>query len=179
MTHTGYDFTQPHLAGMATGYSAWQTKVDDTGITLEFGADGLYSTIEDLYRWDQALFMHTQTLVSRQTLDEMFTNAIALCPTAQAPTCSPSSVFAAYHRPLEAPTYASLLAIRYGYGWFITTVEGSKSPIIYHGGLTFGFTTYNAFYPDSNTIIIVLGNLETANSVNLTQVLHAMVTVAT
>jgi CubicO group peptidase (beta-lactamase class C family) len=124
MRHTGYDFTQSHLVGMATGYSTWQVKEDFTGMSLEFGADGLYSTVEDLYRWDQALFTQTQTLVSPQSLSEMFTKTVAICPTEQVPTCSSPSV-----RIVSPLTNASPLSMKYGYGWLIATVEGSKPPL--------------------------------------------------
>jgi CubicO group peptidase (beta-lactamase class C family) len=131
---------------------------DYTGISLEFGADGLYSTVEDLYRWDQALFTHTQTLVSRQALEEMFTNTVALCPSAQAPDCS---FVSAYDLPPLNPTAnASSLAIGYGYGWFIAKIEGSKYPVIYHRGETYGFQAYNTFYSQDNLTMIVLSNLQ-------------------
>lgn len=158
MTHTGYDFTQPHLPNLASGYSSWGGELDDTGISLEFGADGLYSTVEDLYRWDQALFTHTQTLVSRQALEEMFTNMVALCPSVQAPDCS--LISAADLPPLNFTTNATSLAIGYGYGWFIAKIEGSKNPVIYHEGQTYGFQAYNTFYSQDNLTIIVLSNLQ-------------------
>jgi CubicO group peptidase (beta-lactamase class C family) len=174
MTHTGYNYTQPHLPGMAVGYSALWEKRDYTGISLEFGADGLYSTVEDLYRWDQALFTHTQTLVSNQTLNEMFTNTVGICPAVRAPTCSSAS--AIYWRALDPPTSASPLSLRYGYGWCIATVEGSKVPIIYHPGATFGFKAYNAFFSEDNITIIVLSNLEVAVPRDIVQALHQIVT---
>lgn len=163
MMHTGYNYTQSHLPGMAAGYITWGTKADYTGISLEFGADGLYSTVEDLYRWDQALFTHTQTLVSRQALNEMFTNTLAFCPSMQAANCSSvSTASTASQRHFDLPpTDASPLALGYGYGWFIATVEGSKSSIIYHPGLTWGFTAYNTFYSQDDITVIVLCNVQT------------------
>jgi CubicO group peptidase (beta-lactamase class C family) len=172
MRHTGYDYTQPQLANMAIGYEATQFKVDETGISLEFGADGLYSTVEDLYRWDQALFAHTQTLMSSQALNEMFTDTLALCPTAQAPTCSLANIPSIF---LPA-TISSPISMRYGYGWFIATVEGSTAPIFYHGGSTWGFKAYNGFYSADNVTIIVFSNLLLTNPGGITQSLHQIVT---
>jgi CubicO group peptidase (beta-lactamase class C family) len=40
-------------------------------MTVPFSAGGLYSTVEDLYKWDQALY--TEKLVSKKSLDAMFT----------------------------------------------------------------------------------------------------------
>jgi CubicO group peptidase (beta-lactamase class C family) len=128
MTHTGYDFTQPQLPNLASGYYSWGDEQDYTGISLEFGADGLYSTVEDLYRWDQA------------------------------PDCS--FVSAADLPPLNPTANASSLAIGYGYGWLIAKIEGSKNPVIYHAGETYGFQAYNTFYSQDNLTIIVLSNLQ-------------------
>jgi CubicO group peptidase (beta-lactamase class C family) len=171
MRHTGYDFTQPQLANMAIGYASTQFKVDETGISLEFGADGLYSTVEDLYRWDQALFAHTQTLVSPQALNEMFTDTVALCPGAQASTCSSANIPSIF---LPA-TISSPISMSYGYGWFIATVEGSTAPIFYHGGSTWGFNAYNGYYSEDNVTIIVLSNLLLTNPGRITQSLHQIV----
>jgi CubicO group peptidase (beta-lactamase class C family) len=156
---------------MAAGYSTWGVKQDYRGISLEFGADGLYSTVEDLYRWDQALFTHTQTLVSRQALNEMFTNTVALCPSAQAPNCSLDSALR-----FKPPTDAPPLAIGYGYGWFVATIEGSKNPIIYHSGATWGFAAYNTFYSQDNITMIMLSNLEETPSETIAQTLYQFVT---
>ena len=174
MRHTGYDFTQPQLANMAIGYASTQFKVDETGISLEFGADGLYSTVEDLYRWDQALFTHTQTLVSSQALNQMFTNTVTLCPGAQASTCSSAYI---YIPSIFLPaTISSPVSMKYGFGWFIATVEGSTAPIIYHGGSTWGFKAYNVFYSEDNVTIIVLSNLLLTNPGAITQSLYQIVT---
>lgn len=172
MRYTGYDFTQPQLANMAIGYVSTQFKEDETGISLEFGADGLYSTVEDLYRWDQALFTHTQTLVSSQALNEMFSDTLALCPGAQAPTCSST-----YIPSIFLPAIVSSpISMRYGYGWFIATVEGATAPIIYHGGSTWGFKAYNGFYSEDNVTIIVLSNLLLTNPGGIAQSLYQIVT---
>lgn len=172
MRHSGYDFTQPHLANMATGYEATRLKENETGISLEVGADGLYSTVEDLYRWDQALFTHTQTLVSPQALNELFTDTVTLCPTAQAPTCSSTYIPSIF---LPA-TISSPISMRYGYGWFMATVEGSTAPIIYHGGSTWGFKAYNSFYSEGAFTIIVLSNLLLTKPGEIAQSLHQIVT---
>jgi CubicO group peptidase (beta-lactamase class C family) len=69
MEHSGYEWEQPVIPHRALGYT-------DTGAgfvhapfydeTTMHGAGGLYSTVEDLYRWGQALnggkLLHTETL---------------------------------------------------------------------------------------------------------------------
>jgi len=87
MKDTGYDHND---GGLATGYTGilW-TEADYIDMTIPFAAGGLYSTVEDLYRWDQAL--DTEQLVSQDLLDLMFT------PHAKMPVTNMS----------------------YGYGWYI------------------------------------------------------------
>ena len=71
MTHSGYDHNDDSLATGYTGiYSRWE-KPDHIDMSLPHAAGALYSTVEDLYLWDQAL--DTETLVSQELLDLMFT----------------------------------------------------------------------------------------------------------
>ena len=74
MVNTGYDYNGLVLKHRAVGYSLR----GDTVITapfvdmsVPFAAGGLYSTVEDLYLWDQALY--TEKLVSKKSLNMMFT----------------------------------------------------------------------------------------------------------
>ncbi len=46
----------------------------------------------------------------------------------------------------------------YGYGWYINTSRPQKQ---YHGGGTWGFSSYNAKYPNHNISIIILSNIST------------------
>ncbi len=46
----------------------------------------------------------------------------------------------------------------YGFGWYI---DEGKPVKYYHGGGTWGFSTYNAFYPDEKISIIILSNVST------------------
>ncbi|MFY0593958.1 serine hydrolase domain-containing protein [Roseivirga sp.] len=47
----------------------------------------------------------------------------------------------------------------YGYGWY--TDYSGKDVNYYHGGGTWGYSSYNAFFPASGVSIIVLSNLST------------------
>lgn len=74
MVNTGYDYNGLVLKHRAEGYSLR----GDTIITapfvdmsVPFAAGGLYSTVEDLYLWDQALY--TEKLISKKSLEMMFT----------------------------------------------------------------------------------------------------------
>jgi CubicO group peptidase (beta-lactamase class C family) len=69
MSSTGYD---PKRDDLATGY-ANQTiiQADLIDMSILYAAGGLYSTVEDLYRWDQALY--TDKLIPKELLNKMFT----------------------------------------------------------------------------------------------------------
>lgn len=99
MSSSGFDaqyyYAQP---SSAIGYQTWQVTNPELGFRVDpqwsflFGSGLLYSTVEDLYRWDQSL--STNVLVSQQSLDQAFT------PYVEA-TLFPGS--------------------QYGYGWFMNT----------------------------------------------------------
>jgi CubicO group peptidase (beta-lactamase class C family) len=58
--------------GMAVGYDTFE-QVDDGSPTAIPGDGGIYSTVDDLFKWDQTL--NTEKLVTRSTLTEAFTPA--------------------------------------------------------------------------------------------------------
>jgi CubicO group peptidase (beta-lactamase class C family) len=68
---TVYDESKPSIEGRARGYSRFGD--DDDYTLLTHGEGGIYSTVEDLSKWDQTLY--TEKLVKKSTLDEAFTPA--------------------------------------------------------------------------------------------------------
>lgn len=74
MKNSGYDDSRTLVANRANGY-VWAGKsfVNSASLNMviPFAAGALYSTTEDLLLWDKALY--TEKLVSRKSLDEMFT----------------------------------------------------------------------------------------------------------
>jgi CubicO group peptidase (beta-lactamase class C family) len=80
MNDTGVDSHTTIIPGRATGHYNFgegivQAQYLNTGFTS--GAGGLYSTVVDLYKWDRALY--TDKLVSKATLNKMFTPHIQDC----------------------------------------------------------------------------------------------------
>ena len=152
MKNTGFD---PHYLSLsdeeAVGYAGWQAKA----MTLEwsvtpqwsflFGSGLLSSTVEDLYRWDQALY--TQTLVSQQSLNKAFT-------------------------PYATSQYAGS---SYGYGWFIANAPTVGHRLIWHDGRIDGFRTYIGRYVDDRVTIIFLSNLATLDELALGKALGQIV----
>ena len=95
MNHTlVYDTSTPRIENRAVGYNQ-AGALDDYEI-LTTGAGGIYSTLEDLHLWDQALY--TEKLISKVTLEEAFTSA-----------------------KLNNGELTN-----YGYGWFVSEIEGGK-----------------------------------------------------
>ena len=75
MSDSGYDINRPGVTQRAYGYlNTGTSPVREASMDMSnaYAAAGLYSTAEDLYKWDRAL--QTEKLVSRETLDAIFTN---------------------------------------------------------------------------------------------------------
>jgi CubicO group peptidase (beta-lactamase class C family) len=140
MRDTGYDVKYPKLPEHATGYYQGYAKPQDYDPSVFYAAGALYSTVDDLLLWDQALLRHA--LVTQQSLNDMFTVHIP---------CPPSG-------PRGCLLHSDL---GYGYGWFLAAQPQGK--LIYHVGRVDGFLAYNGFYPKSDLIVVVLSNLETTN----------------
>ena len=151
MKNTGCDQRYLALPDHAVGYASW--RVLDVSIGWDAapqwsflsGAGLLYSTVEDLYRWDQALSSHT--LIAQQELDEAFT-------------------------PYVTSQYAGS---SYGYGWFIAKAPTPGHRLIWHDGRVDGFRTYNGRYPDDGVTIILLSNLSTLDELALARTLEQIV----
>lgn len=161
MRNTGYDQNHPPLPEHATGYQDWQyvpfaelVKAQYIDMSWPFAAGGLYSTVEDLYRWTQAL--STTVLVSQKSLDAMFTPYISICPSAG---CS-------------GPFFESA---GYGYGWIIATEQAPYRQVIWHNGSMPGFKAYIGLYSASKTTIIVLSNLASTNVLEIAASLESIV----
>ena len=74
MINTGADDASLVLKDRAAGYSRRADSIVNAGYiqpSAFFGSGNIYSTVEDLYLWDQALY--AGTVISRKSLEEMFT----------------------------------------------------------------------------------------------------------
>jgi CubicO group peptidase (beta-lactamase class C family) len=135
MTHSGYDQSAPMLPHWASGYALTEEGYQNAAfidMSIPSGAGGLYSTVEDLYRWDQALY--TDAVLNESSRQLMFAPAVEMGEE-------------------SGNAY-------YGYGWVID--QAYERDRVGHGGRIDGFTTSIARYPHEPVVIIVLSNLETA-----------------
>ncbi|MCK4783890.1 MAG: beta-lactamase family protein [Desulfobacteraceae bacterium] len=71
MTNTGYDINRLVIKNRAQGYSSSVANADYIDMSWAYAAGGLFSTVEDLFLWDQALY--TDKLIPQSLRDEMFT----------------------------------------------------------------------------------------------------------
>lgn len=79
MSNTGSYYIENNQFPDATPYTGFLEiyPVDDELVlTQAYGAGNIYSTVEDLYRWDRAL--STEQLVKKETLDKIFTEYITM-----------------------------------------------------------------------------------------------------
>jgi CubicO group peptidase (beta-lactamase class C family) len=78
MHDSGYDHSRTLLKNRASGYDPGEPDPKNApylDMDQPYSAGSLYSTVEDLYQWDQVLYR--STLVTRQTLDRIFQPRVA------------------------------------------------------------------------------------------------------
>jgi CubicO group peptidase (beta-lactamase class C family) len=116
---------------VAAGYKPDGSQAPALDLLFRYSAGGLYSTVEDLYLFDQAL--NAGELLDQEYLDLMFTG-YAETPSMDFPGAD------------------------YGYGWFIG--ETLNRRVIFQGGAISGYTAGMMRFPDEGVTIIVLRNYE-------------------
>lgn len=143
---------------LAIGYGKRGGKWEDIGYTPEnyiYGEDGIYGTINDLFKWDQALY--TEKLVRQATLELAFQPG-------HANDAKPTDTFMT--AILKRPT-------SYGFGWFITSFNDTLE--VEHGGFWSGYRSYIIRLPGRHLTAIILMN---SNDDNIGSTAHQMVDAA-
>lgn len=131
MSNTGVDDHQQ--TDLAMGYLNAEQDTVVSPLNGLFAEGNLYSTVEDLYLWDQALY--TDQLLPQSSLKAMFTSQVAV----------------------PDGKYYGGEGWSYGLGWFISP-EGPVYAI--HGGMYPGYRTEIRRYIDDKITIILLTNHE-------------------
>ncbi len=150
MTNTGVHTSSAILNHEATGYSyregRW-SKAINWDMSNDVGSGALYSTVEDLFRWNEGVF--GGSVLSEASLKAAFTPVSTLEDSALS-------------RPKEAG---------YGLGWMIFRHRGLR--VIEHGGTLDGFQSNLRRYPDQSFTVVVLANASPSppklNAANLAQ----------
>jgi len=124
----------PHRAYGHTGQKdgTWE-ETDQSPTSAVLGDGGIYTSIDDLVKWDSALREHT--LLSEAEMKP------ALTPVE--PSGGPAK-------------YQSGKPVSYGFGWFLDPYNGHKR--MSHDGDTIGFRTTIQRFPDDGLTVIVLAN---------------------
>jgi len=134
MNNTGIHHWKLVLENEATGYSYENGKFYKAlnwDMSRAGGAGALYSTVGDLYRWNEAVF--NGKVLSESSLKAAFTPVT-----------------------LNDGTKANAMGSRYGYGWMISEIRGLKE--FSHGGGLNGWSAYLARFPEQNFSVVVLSN---------------------
>lgn len=137
MRHTlVYEKGKNEVPNRAYGHSwepaGWK-ETDQSPTSATLGDGGVYSSLEDLAKWDEALAR--RTLLSETEL------RAALTPVA----LPDGSVPVSQGKP-----------VRYGFGWYLDPYQGHAR--MWHGGSTMGFRTNIQRFVDDKLTIIVLCN---------------------
>lgn len=130
----------------AYGHSKRQGKLvetDQSSTSATQGDGGIYSNLEDLARWDDAL--RTHRLLSREEM------ASALAPVKLSDGSAP-------HWPLQPgdDNLAPGKPVSYGFGWFLDPFRNHTR--MWHSGTTMGFRTAIERFPEDGLSVIVLCN---------------------
>jgi CubicO group peptidase (beta-lactamase class C family) len=123
----------PHRAyGHTRKDDGWQ-QTDQSPTSATLGDGGIYSSLDDLAKWDRALRLHT--LLTKAEMQP------ALTPVQ--PTAGPA-------KSPEGTT------VSYGFGWFLDPYQSQRR--MSHNGDTIGFLTTIQRFPDDQLTIIILAN---------------------
>jgi len=138
-----YQKGQNEVTSRAYGHSkeddAWK-ETDQSPTSATLGDGGIYSSLSDLAKWDEALAQHT--LLSEKEMQP------ALTP-AQLTISDQPKWPANADRPEGTP-------VSYGFGWFLDPYRNHAR--MWHYGDTIGFHTYIQRFPADRLTIIVLCN---------------------
>ena len=149
MEHTlAYQNAKNEVPNRAYGHSKDGDKLvetDQSPTSATLGDGGVYSSLDDLAKWDDALARHT--LLSEAEMQP------ALSSVQLADGSQPKW-------PAKRETSSDNLhpgkPVFYGFGWFVDPYKGHQR--MYHSGGTMGFGTYITRFVRDNLTVIVLCN---------------------
>jgi CubicO group peptidase (beta-lactamase class C family) len=134
MNNSAYDNPNRIIKNRVKGYQRSNEgfeNADYISMTLPYSAGALIATVEDLAKWNKAV--NSYKLVSKKWLDKAYTDF----------------------------KLNNGRSARFGYGWLITELQGSRS--FDHGGAINGFLSEALYLPVEDVYIAILSNC-TCNS---------------
>ncbi len=153
LENTGYEKPLAVIENLASGYRFTgedYQQAEHINMAVPAGAGGLYSTVDDLARWNRFLFdgdRRDTTILSDESIAAMTLPYVAM--------------------GTEVPN------LFYGYGLIINDRPAHRR--ISHGGGINGFVSHLGGSPALGTTIAVLSNVETANPQGISEGLAAIV----
>src|SRR5579872_231911 len=136
-------YGKERVANRAYGYTndagVW-LEADQSPTSATLGDGGLYSSLDDLIKWDDALRNHK--LLSAEEMNPAVTpeNSAAVLP----------------DNVEDLPKAAGEKPLAYGFGWFLDPYRGHSR--MWHYGSSIGFHTVIQRFPADNLTIIILSN---------------------
>lgn len=131
LNETGYDHFENIISKRAAGYEksgSGYVNAPYLEMALPYSAGSMYSTVEDLFKWDLAL--STEKLLSKKYMDEIFKGRVAA----------------------RNSQYA------YGWFIDSVSLDDKKYVVFTHGGGINGFNTINYIIPEKQQIVILFSN---------------------
>jgi CubicO group peptidase (beta-lactamase class C family) len=116
---------------------SWR-ETDQSSTSATLGDGGIYTSVNDLAKWDRALRNHT-----------------LLSPSEMQPALMPVE-------PTGGPAKREDgSSVSYGFGWFLDPYKGHKR--MWHDGETMGFRTTIQRFPDDDLTVLILANRTDVN----------------
>jgi CubicO group peptidase (beta-lactamase class C family) len=145
MNHTiAYEKSKNEVTNRAYGHTrganGWR-ETDQSSTSAVLGDGGVYTSLDDLEKWDRALTRHT--LLTEKEMAPALTAA-----------ASPSGA--------NLQKSDGSLAPLYGFGWFLDPYRGHRRYA--HYGETVGFRSAIQRFPDDRLTVIVLANRADVNA---------------
>jgi CubicO group peptidase (beta-lactamase class C family) len=149
MNNTGYDHRETLLKNRATGYEKNGRHYVNAGfidMSVPYAAGSMYSTVEDLYLWDQALYGNQ--LLRKENMDLLFTKHI--------------------------PSGESHYGYGWGIGKIPLGNTAARIETIGHGGGINGFNTQITRITSDRSFIVLLNNTGWAPLNDMTNAIAAI-----
>lgn len=132
MVNSGYDHSDIILKNRAAGYERQGKAIKNAAyldMSLPYAAGSLYSTVEDLFLWDQALY--TNKLLTEKSMESLFKPYI--------------KAWNGFYG--------------YGWSTYeVPNGENSKISVVEHGGGINGFNTIISRIPADKNLVVLLNN---------------------